>query len=397
LHRVAIIGCGYVAALYAQTIINHPELEFVGAFDRDAGKADEFSSFFNVPRYDSLSSLLADSGAEIIANLTNPRDHYDVTKACLDAGRHVYSEKPLGMTLNEALNLAQFARSRGLMLASAPCNMLAEAVQTMWRTIHEGTIGRVRLVYAEMDDGMVHLQNYQDWRTINETQWPAKDEFEVGCTYEHAGYHLGILAQLFGPALQLSSYSACLVPEKGDCLGCETVAPDYSVGCIEYASGVRARLTCSIVGPENRSLTVIGDRGRIVLDDVWNYGGSLKIYDTVYIPEPPKRDLVSRVRRRFGWEKKKIILPKTVPLIREANFQKAFRAHPMDFCRGIAEMADALREHRPCRLSADLGVHITELTEALQNPAHGQPARLQTSFKPIEPMPWAGFCPASAG
>jgi predicted dehydrogenase len=391
MQKVAIVGCGYVAALYAQTFANHPELEFVGAYDRVLERTQSFASFFHIKLFESLDELLAQSGAEIIANLTNPREHYSVTKACLEYGRHVYSEKPLGMNVREATDLMHLAENRGLRLAAAPCNMLSESAQTLWKSIHDGAIGPARLIYAEMDDGMVPLENYHDWRTINGIPWPARDEFEIGCTYEHAGYHLGIMAQIFGPARRVSSYASCLVPEKGERLGFTCSTPDFSVGCIEYASGVVARLTCSIVAPRKRSLTVIGDHNRIELDDVWDYGGSLKLYDTVKSHEAPKRDLVSRIRRRLGFEKPREEVPREVPLVRRADFRKPVRAHPMDFSRGIAELAAAIRDRRPCRLSAELAVHITELTEALQHPAHRQPTRIQTSFAPIEPLEWAGF------
>ncbi|MFY9288208.1 MAG: Gfo/Idh/MocA family oxidoreductase [Alphaproteobacteria bacterium] len=388
--KVAIVGCGYVAALYAQTFVNHPELELVGAYDKMAERTKGFCEFFKTRPFQSLDALLAESGAEIIANLTNPREHYAITKACLEAGRHVYSEKPLGMTASEARELVSLAQSRGLSLSAAPCNMLSEAVQTMWKVVRDGSLGRIRLIYAEMDDGMVPLEDYQSWRTINQTQWPAKDEFEIGCTYEHAGYHLGILAQIFGPARRISSYSSSLIPEKGAHLGCKITTPDFSVGCLEYDDGVTARLTCSIVAPLDRSLTIIGEKARITLDDVWNYGGKLTIQDTVKHWEPPKRDLVSRVKRRLGIEKPKVEVPKIVPLVREANFAKPVRANPMDFCRGIAEQSASIRAGRPSRLSAELAVHITELTEALQHPAQTQPTKVQSTFAPITPMPWAG-------
>jgi predicted dehydrogenase len=390
MQSVAIVGCGYVAALYAQTFANHPELKFVGAYDSVADRTHGFSQYFAIPAYESLEALLTQSGAEIVANLTNPRDHLEVTKACLNHGKHVYSEKPLAMGAAEATELAAHASTLGMRLASAPCNMLSEAVQTMWKTIEEGRLGRIRMIYAEMDDGMVHLEDYPRWRTVNGIQWPAKDEFEIGCTYEHAGYHLGILAQIFGPVRRLTSFSSCQAPEKGEKPGCISVAPDFSVGCLEYDQGIVARITCSIIAPSDRSLTVIGDRGRIVLDDVWNYGASLHIHDTVNPYVPPKRDLASKVRRKLGLEKPAVMAPERVPLVRDVGFRAPKRAHPMDFCRGIAELAAAIREDRPCRLSQQLAVHITELTELLQQPA-GQSVEVRSSFAPIAPMPWAGF------
>ena len=60
----------------------------------------------------------------------------------------------------------------------------------------------------------------------------------------------------------------------------------------------------------------------------------------------------------------------------------------MDFCRGPAEMVDAIRNKRPCRLSPELGWHITELIERLQYPERfGSRRELVSSFDPIQPLP----------
>ena len=129
------------------------------------------------------------------------------------------------------------------------------------KAVRAGTVGKVRLVYAEMEDGMVPREHYHEWKTVNGVPWPAKDEFETGCTYEHAGYHLGILAQIFGPAEHMASYARCLLPDKAPDLGLEKVSPDFSIGCISYAEDVVARIACGIVGPADRSLTIVGDLG----------------------------------------------------------------------------------------------------------------------------------------
>lgn len=188
--QIAIIGCGFVADFYLKTLPNYPELKLVGVMDKNSERASHFSSYHGVPYYNSIEELLEDNKVELVVNLTNPRSHFSVSKACLEAGKHVYSEKPLAMDLAEAEELVALAEEKGLYISSAPCTFLGETAQTMWKALQEKIVGEVRLVYAEMDDGMVHQMRYHDWKSESGIPWPYKDEFEVGCTLEHAGYCL---------------------------------------------------------------------------------------------------------------------------------------------------------------------------------------------------------------
>lgn len=155
--KIAIVGCGFVADYYLATLKLHPELQLEGVFDRLPGRAETLSRAYGVQRYGSLTELLADTRVDMVLNLTNPRDHYEISEAALRAGKHVYSEKPLAMELNQAAELVALAQARGLMIGGAPCSMLGETAQTIWKALRDKVIGTVRLVYAEMDDGMVHL------------------------------------------------------------------------------------------------------------------------------------------------------------------------------------------------------------------------------------------------
>ena len=131
--RVAIIGCGFVADYYMNTISGHPELDVIGAFDHNHDSLARFGAFHSVATYASLEQLLADERVELVLNLTNPRSHYEVSRACLLAGKHVYSEKPLAMEMAQARELVELAKSKGLSIASAPCSLLGETAQTIWR------------------------------------------------------------------------------------------------------------------------------------------------------------------------------------------------------------------------------------------------------------------------
>jgi len=386
--KVAIIGCGYVAESYAKTLGNYPELELIGAYDRNDRNLHEFCSRWSVRRYESLADLLDDRSGELVLNLTNPRSHYEITKQCIGAGKHVYSEKPLAMDAAAARQLVDLARQENVYLASAPCSMLSETAQTVWQALREGVIGRVRLVYANFDDGMI-APKLSPWLWKNESgvPWPAKDEFEVGCTYEHAGYVLTWLAAFFGPAKKVTSFASCLIPEKG--IAVDSMAPDFTVGCIEYPGGVVARVTCGLVAPKDKSLTIIGDDGILSVADVRND------VCPVYVRSMPTdrwraaiECRVNRLRRWFpGWDSEWHIWSR-YPMTQRRPRTFVGDDKPVDFCRGLAEVADAIRHKRPCRLSPELGWHITELIERIQFPETFSSQReLVSSFDPIQPLP----------
>jgi predicted dehydrogenase len=373
--RIAIVGCGYVADQYAQTLFEHRELEVNGVMDRNRERAEQFASFHKVPRYPTLQAMLDDADVELVLNLTNPRSHFEVTNACLRAGKHVYSEKPLAMTMLDARALADLARERRLSLSAAPSRLLGEPAQTVWKALRDGVIGTPRLVYAELDDGPVHLGDFRDWRGASGAPWPYRDELETGCTIEHAGYALTWLAAFFGPAESVTAFSALVIPDKGLAdVPAERMAPDFSVSCIRFSSGVLARLTCSIVAPADHRIRIVGDTGVITVDDSWT-------------PRSP----VTLERHVVDGQWTDAPVRSTVPLLRDPNAPKASRKlKKVDFCLGPVELIHAIREGRPGRLTADFGCHIAELVLAIQAARDGTAAvRLTTTFDPIKPMPWA--------
>ena len=348
--NIAIVGCGFVADYYVATLSGHPGLKLLGVSDQDPDRVARFSAFHSVPSYGSLEHLLDDTRVELVLNLTNPRSHYAVTNACLEADKHVYSEKPLAMDLDEARLLIEIAEARGLRLSSAPCSLLGETAQTLWKAIRERQIGTVRLVYAEMDEGMVFRMPYRKWSSNSGVPWPAKDEFEVGCTFEHAGYYLTWFPAFFGPARKVTAFSACLVPDKQTDFPLEHEAPDFSVACITFDSGVVARLTCSIIAPHDHTLRIIGDDGILSIEDCWHYNSPVRIQRPITIrrktfmsPWKSQYPLVSNRKRRYLHQ----------------------RSQQMDFARGVAELADAIREQRPCRLSDQFALHTNELVIAI--------------------------------
>lgn len=392
--KVGIVGCGYVAGMYAKTAPFHKNIRIERAFDTDEERMRLFCERFDCAPAASLGELLDDSSIELILNLTNPRDHYNVTKSCLEAGKHVYTEKPISMDITSAEELMSIATQRNLRIACAPCGVLSNTAQTLWKALREGVIGKVRLVYANYDDGMI-APHMQPWTWTNElgVPWPAKDEFEVGCTFEHAGYFLTWLNMFFGPAKRMTSFSSCQIPDKG--IDVADMAPDFSSGCIEYADGVVARVTCGLVAPRDKSLLIVGDEGYLFINYLRND------HEPIYLRKYSQsknvhriENLLAKLKKRapklidsLPWPSSDFILYEKLPFSLPAQENSVSRDKRVDFMLGPVELAKAIHENRPHRLAFDFGLHVFEQVEMLQYPdKYAGTKELTTSFEPFPPI-----------
>lgn len=380
--KVAFIGCGYVADIYARTLANYADLDLVAVHDRDGARAEAFSKAYDVPIAPTLDAVLDDSRIDIVVNLTNPSSHYEISKRALEANKHVYSEKPLATEFEQAVKLVDLARRQNRLLVGAPCTHLGEAAQTVGKALRDGRIGKPRLVYAELDDGPIHLLDYKNWKSESGAPWPYRDEFNVGCTLEHAGYYVSWLVAFFGPARQVTSFASLLVEDKG--IPDTPTTADFSVGCIEFDSGVVARLTCSIYAAHDHALRIFGDEGFLTVKECWDFGSSVGYYPRNRMALKAEKHLASAHRIGVG------MLP--VPLVRKLDFGfKVKGANRMDMARGIAELASAAQEKRVCRMGADFSLHVNEIVLSLQNPkSMGVQRKLVSTCERPSPMPWAG-------
>jgi predicted dehydrogenase len=360
---IAIVGCGFVADFYAATLPLHPELKLVGSTDRNIVRAQTFAARNGGKDYAGLDDLLSDPDVAIVVNLTNPSSHFHVTKAALAAGKHVYSEKPLATDVAAAAELVALAAERGLVLASAPCSVLGESAAAMRAAVSRGDIGQVRLAYAELDDGPIHQMRPDEWSSPAGTPWPWRDEFMVGCTTEHASYPLTWLVALFGPVASVTAFSTTIVPDKHPDLPGDQCGPDFSVAALRFASGVVARLTCSIVAPHDHALRLIGDAGVLTVDEAWHFGAPLTIRR--FNPLTLRAESYSWLGRH-GWARSLFgIDERRSDLSPRPGLRRRLRRHEMDYALGVAELAAAIREGRPCRLSAALALHVTEVSHAI--------------------------------
>ncbi|WP_308918154.1 Gfo/Idh/MocA family oxidoreductase [Jannaschia sp. LMIT008] len=370
--HVALVGTGFVADLYMGSAAAFPDIAVRAAWDRDPDRLAAFCAHWDVAPAASLDDLLGRTEAsDLVLNLTNPHEHAGVSTAILEAGRHVYSEKPLAMDMGDARRLHALAGERGLVLASAPCSVLGESAQTLWAAVRGRAAGEALLVYAEMDDGFIGRAPYETWRGASGSRWPAADEFRVGCTVEHAGYVVTWLMAIFGPVARVVAAGAELDRVKLD--GGPAGAPDYSCATLYFAGGAVARLTCSILAPHDHALTVTGTEGTLRLAETWDNAA------------PVRRRRRFRVRRRVfeGLPRRLRLKGPTHPKVGRTG------AASMNFMLGPAEVLDALAAGRRPRLDADFALHLNEVTLAIHEAGRGTVRDIGTRFAPMAPMPWA--------
>jgi predicted dehydrogenase len=349
--RCALVGCGNIAARYAEAIAAESRLELVGVTDVVPERADELAKAVGVTHHASLAELLADGSVETVVNLTAPRAHATVSAAALEAGKHVHTEKPVALSFAKARDLAALAGRHRVRLSCAPATLLGESQQTAWKLLREGALGTVRAVYAEANWGRI-----ESWHPSPTTLYHTGPLVDVGI------YPLTILTAIFGPARRVAvAYGTELEPERiardGTRFRVET--PDFVVAVIEL-EGVVVRLTATFwVGPgKQRGIEFHGERGSLFLASWAEFDSRLE-----------------RTEDGEAYDK--------VPLVREP-----YRG--IGWARALVDLADAIDEGRPHRAGAEHAAHVVEILDAIADAADaGRPVAVDSTFEPPEPMPWA--------
>ena len=291
---LGIVGTGNIAGGYARDVPTHPEIRLVAATDLDPERAAAFAG-----RHSAAASTLRSTTSwpmptvDIVVNLTVHQAHHEVTKRALEAGRHVYSEKPLALHSNEARELVALAAARGLRLGCSPSTFLGEAQQTAAALIRGGRLGTVRAVYAEVNWGRI------------ETWHPAPVPFfEVGALVDVGVYPLTLVTAMLGPARTVRAWGWDLEPDRVTIDGApfRIGSPDLIVAAIELEGGAVVRLTASFyVGrpaKQTGSLEFHGDDASLALGSFQDFDATVEVgaYGTTYEPVTPVRPTVPRDR-----------------------------------------------------------------------------------------------------
>ncbi len=349
---VAIVGCGNIAGPYAETLKPYEHIVLTGAYDLIPQRAEEFVAQHGGRAYASLEDLLTDDAVDIVINLTIHHAHPAVITQCLNAGKHVHSEKPLAMTYAEAKALVDLAEERGLRLSCAPITFMGEAQQTAWKLIREGRLGPVRVVYAEVNHGRI-----ESWHPN------PKPFYQVGALFDVGVYPLTVLTTIFGPARKVVAYGKVVYPDRNTTIGTSfhIDTPDFVVAAIELANGTVVRLTTNFyVGhhSKQKGIEFHGDLGSLYLGSWQNFAAAVEFarYGEPYEP---------------------------VPLVKEP--------YPgTEWSRAVVEMVDAIAEGRPQRATGAQAAHVVEILDAIQTSfMEGHPVPVTSDFTSPTPMDWA--------
>lgn len=349
---MAILGCGNIAGAYAGQLAAYPEARLLGVCDTDAARAREFGARHSLPVYDDLDALLADHRVKVVVNLTIHHAHFETTKRCLEAGKHVHTEKPLATRADEAWELVRLAEERGLRLSSAPTTWLGEAQQTAWAWIEAGLIGTPRVVYAEVNWGRI-----EGWHPN-----PAPF-YAVGPVFDVAVCPVTLLTAWFGPVRRVTAGGGIVYPHRKtpSAAPFEVTSPDWARAVLELDRGPLVRLTPSFyvsAANSQSGMELHGDRGSLRLsrwdcsDAVIEHGEFGKPMRRLPLAQPPF----------FG----------------------------IEYARGARDLAQAIREGRPHRCAGAQAAHVVEVCEAvLMSLREGRAVEISSGFDLPEPLPWA--------
>jgi predicted dehydrogenase len=351
--RLGIVGCGNIAGRYARTIAAADGVELVAATDALAGRAEELVGEHGGIAHPSLEALLGDERVDAVVNLTAATAHADVTRAALEAGKHVHSEKPLALDHATAKDLVALAAARGLALSASPATLLGEGQQTLWKLVREQAIGRIRVAYAEANWGRI-----ESWHPAPKTI------YDVGAMADVGVYPIAILTAIFGPARRVTAFASTVYPERRDTHGAPFTieTPDIVIAVLELDDGVVARVTASFyVGPgKQRGLELHGDTGMLFLTTWHDFDSRL---------------LLSTTGNGDDYTE--------LPLLRPGYAG-------VDWSRALVDLAAAVEEGRRPRASGEHAAHVVEILDAIAASSRdGGPIEVTSSFARPEPLPWA--------
>jgi predicted dehydrogenase len=314
----------------------------------------------------------------VVANLTIPAAHHSVNMQCLKAGKHVYCEKPLALSLAEADEQVALATERGLLLTAAPDTFLGAGIQNARKLIDEGALGKLVSFTANMESPGVEL-----WH-------PAPDFYYkkgAGPVWDMGPYYLTALVTLLGPIKRISCFTSSPRAEReayGRMLPIE-VSTHYS-GIVEFQNGVVGNVNMSWEAwhSDLPTLEIHGTSGSMSVPDPNMFNGALTYIDG------KKAEAAIRAVEGSHIDRLMTLIKSTREMY--APIESAFpqEEQPRSNMRGlgISEMCAAISTGRKSRLTAELARHVVEALNAFDvSASEGRPYEMTTDCERPEPMP----------
>ncbi len=358
---VGFIGTGNISSAYLKAILGKdgmpgfPVLDIKALADMRPDAANARAAEFGLKSM-SVEEMLADPEIDLVINLTIPRAHVDVGLKCLAAGKHVYSEKPLGITYAEGRKLLDAANAAGLRIGSAPDTFLGGSHQQARAVVDSGALGQVI-------GGTAFFQcpGHESWHPDPAFYY----DLGGGPMLDMGPYYITDLVNLLGPVARVSAMSSRLrservitsEPKKGQVM---PVRIDTHVtGALGFANGaiVQIGMSFDVAAHKHVPLEIYGTEQSLIVPDPNFFGGEVELR---------KRG------REEQWSAVKVEQPYA-----DGNYRSL----------GVADMALGIIENRPHRANGDLALHVLEVMEAFEHAAReGRTVEIKTPVERPAPL-----------
>ena len=348
--RIGLIGTGRISDIYIQNCSKFDELEIVSCGSLDAEESKKKAQVYGIPTVQSPEEILADPNVDCILNLTIPASHAAVTLQALEAGKHVYSEKPIATDILDCRRILNLARSKNLKVGNAPDTFFGGRWQTVRKLLDQQVIGKPTGVMAFAGTHGV------------ERHHPNPDFYYQtggGPLLDLGPYYLTAMVFLLGPILKVSGMARKTfeqrVIENGNRYGekIDVEVDTHSLSMLEFQNGTIGSMTLSfdIWDSETPRFEIYGEDGTICIPDP----------DPVHGANIFQGPVLYRTRSESRWEFQPRPKDRGDWLVAENThgFNQDSRGV------GLLDLYYAVRDDRTVRASAELAAHVSEVMHGI--------------------------------
>lgn len=367
---IGIIGVGVISDTYLENLSAFPDVEVLIVGDLLRDRAEAQAAKHGVPAFGSAEDVLAHPGVDLVVNLTIPAVHVEVSRAAIAAGKHVWTEKPLGLDREGAAELLREADAAGLRVGSAPDTLLGPGFQAARRAIESGVIGRP--LFAQTT-----------FQTQGPDLWHPSPAFlfaeGAGPLLDMGPYYFSALISLLGPVERVSAVGSKpqeerqihTGPQAGETFPVEVPSTIQIVTAFEAGAQAQSLLSFDSALERHGVVEIHGTEGTIVLPDPNQFGGRISYVKPLGV-----------LRDGMSVEQEWI----------DVDYA------PVEVGRGIGalDMVRAIAAGRPHVASGELGFHVLDvLLSAQESASTGRTVAVESTVAPVPLLP-EGFDPFAA-
>lgn len=259
--RTGVIGCGSVSGQYLPQLKQSPYVEVVSLCDIKPERARDRAAEFGVAQhYPDIDAMLAGEPFDFLVNLTDMQEHERLNRQALEAGKHVWSEKPIANSLDAGQDLLRMARSKQLKLWGAPITVQSPQFALMARTLAAGSLGRVAAAHAD------YGHEGPNWASFFYQKGG-------GSLPDLAVYNLTTLTGLLGPVKNVTAMLSIVTPQRDivDAGRIEVTEEDNAMVLMDHGEGVISHVQSGFnyfnphghdgSGEQRHTIRIIGTHG----------------------------------------------------------------------------------------------------------------------------------------